>query len=83
KAALQIAAIYGRPALDYRSREMLAALALSLLPRLIEAYETRGDDRVFHQPSRTHQRIRLCLELQARRLEQVVLGTQPAYEGIG
>ncbi len=33
KVALQLAAIYGRPGLDYRSREMVGALAMGVLVR--------------------------------------------------
>ncbi|MFN8443286.1 MAG: hypothetical protein U0175_21095 [Caldilineaceae bacterium] len=35
KMALQIATIYGRPGLDYRSREMMGTLASNLLARLL------------------------------------------------
>lgn len=77
KAALQIAAIYGRPALDYRSREMLAALALSLLPRTLAqpAWWTRPRQaRARHRgpiasgPARSADRARLPLHrFQCRR----------------
>jgi uncharacterized protein (DUF697 family) len=35
KMALQIAAVYGRPGLDYRSREMMGTLAINLLARTV------------------------------------------------
>jgi CRISPR-associated protein Cas1 len=51
------------------------------LPAIIQAYEERLETVVQHTASRTQQKLRRCLELQARIYARVVLENRAAYEG--
>lgn len=54
----------------------------ALMPTVVQAYESRLDDLVLHQPSREQNRLRRTLELQARIYARVVMGERGAYEGV-
>lgn len=49
---------------------------------VIKAYEQRLDETVAHAPSNGQQRLRRCLELQARIYARVVMETRGEYEGL-
>ncbi len=53
-----------------------------LMPRVVEAYETRADDVVAHKPSGARQRLRYCYELQTRAYARVVNGEQTTFVGV-
>lgn len=53
-----------------------------LLPRVLEAYETRVAEGVYHAASAGVTPLRRCFELQARLYAQVVREERPSYEGM-
>jgi CRISP-associated protein Cas1 len=57
-------------------------LGAVLIPRLIQAYETQVTAPVVHTASGTQNRLRRCMELQARIFARVVSGERAEYEGL-
>jgi CRISPR-associated protein Cas1 len=51
-------------------------------PLVIQSYEQRLENTVQHTASRTQQKLRRCLELQARLYARTVLETRGEYEGL-
>jgi CRISP-associated protein Cas1 len=52
------------------------------MPLVIQAYEQRLETTVQHTASRTQQKLRRCLELQARIYARVVMEARGEYEGL-
>lgn len=54
----------------------------ALLPQVIEAYEARVAEGVYHRASGSATSLRRCFELQARLYAQAVRQERPTYEGM-
>ncbi len=57
-------------------------LGNSLIPAVIKAYEERMQQVMVHSPSGNQEKLRRCLELQARIFARVVMGERGDYEGL-
>ncbi|QPC80923.1 CRISPR-associated endonuclease Cas1 [Phototrophicus methaneseepsis] len=57
-------------------------LAKPAIEKLIEAYEQRLHERIFHPLANGQTSYRRAIELQVRRMAQVILGDAPTYESI-
>jgi len=53
-----------------------------LIPLVIQAYESRTEDVVYHKSSDSQNKIRRCFELQARIYARVILGDRAKYDGL-
>lgn len=53
-----------------------------LISAVIKAYEERMQHVVLHSPSGNQERLRRCIELQARIFARMVMGERNEYEGL-